>query len=154
MFKRGDVVRIGKGKVEYTVTLLTCSGADMVEIESHNTGKRQDVETSRLTLITAAPTAEEGDQPVDKATEDAQTAQALEELGLSTHAPHIEHIPGESPAAYQRRTGRKLDGRTTIYGRMILVGLQMKSHIAGKTEGKVKARKAAKRAAKTLKGKA
>jgi hypothetical protein len=68
-FNLNDVVRIGKGKVDYTVTLLTCSGPDMVEIESHNTGKRQDVEISRLTLVSAAPEREHGSDNVNEITE-------------------------------------------------------------------------------------
>lgn len=123
MFKRGDVVRIGKGKVEYTV--LNDQVGPFVDIESKNTGKAQTMDNSRLTLVT--PKAE-------KAPAEDQ---------------HIEHIPGESPAQYKARTGRKLDGRTTIYGRMILVGLQLKRTIVGETGGTAKNRKAAKRAART-----
>ncbi len=52
-FNIGDVVRIGKGKVEYVVAQ---TDADNTTVESLNTGKAQVVETARLTLLRAAET--------------------------------------------------------------------------------------------------
>lgn len=46
--------------------------------------------------------------------------------GIAARKPGPEHIPGETPAEYKARTGKKLDGRTTSYGRAILAALQPK----------------------------
>lgn len=54
-FNIGDSVRIGKGKVEYTVRGYNADGS--VNVESNNTGKTQLVDTDRLTLVHAAVTA-------------------------------------------------------------------------------------------------
>jgi len=51
-FSKGDVVRIGSGKVEYTV-LADVTTAD-AHIESKNTGKAQTVKADRLTLVREA----------------------------------------------------------------------------------------------------
>jgi hypothetical protein len=50
-FNIGDVVRIGKGKVEYTVDNVQPENYGQVLIKSNNTGKTQLVETDRLTLV-------------------------------------------------------------------------------------------------------
>jgi len=55
-FNVGDVVRIGNGKVEYVVASLPTDLKDKTTVESMNTGKAQDVDTSRLTLLRAADT--------------------------------------------------------------------------------------------------
>lgn len=169
-FAVGDIVTVGNGKTEYEITV----DLDLVvHLKALVSGRAQRyIPKARLTHVARfkalrdAEEAEVSDEvvlEVPSTPAEERAAQVLSETPVKyednaeyrdTKNQHIEHIPGESPAAYQRRTGRKLDGRTTIYGRMILVGLQMKSHIAGNTEGKVKARKAAKRAAKALKGKA
>lgn len=52
------------------------------------------------------------------------------------------HVPGESPAAYKARTGIKLDGRRTSYGRAILVALQPKLAPIGVKTRKARGRKA------------
>lgn len=49
ILERGDVVRIGKGKVLYTV--LSDAVTAEAHIESQNTGKAQTVEASRLGLV-------------------------------------------------------------------------------------------------------
>jgi len=59
-FNIGDVVRVGKGKVLYTVTWTPQSvgyTADMadVEVQSHNTGNLSRVAESRLVLVEAHP---------------------------------------------------------------------------------------------------
>lgn len=59
-FNVGDVVRVGKGKVLYTVTWTpqsvgyTDNMAD-VEVQSHNTGNLSRVAESRLVLVEAHP---------------------------------------------------------------------------------------------------
>lgn len=57
-FTIGDVVRVGKGKVEYTVTWTPESkgmdeGYDL-EVQSHNTGNLSRVSRGRLVLVKAA----------------------------------------------------------------------------------------------------
>lgn len=69
ILERGDVVRIGKGKVLYTV--LSDVVTAEAHIESQNTGKAQTVEGARLNLVesvqdvayTAGCSAEELDIP-------------------------------------------------------------------------------------------
>lgn len=175
IFEQYDVVRLGKGKVEYTV--LSDVVTHEAHIESKNTGKAQTVDASRLVLVrdirTVPPISEElltkcedliatasavaegtlsvpgldvqGDAvpAAEEATEqEAVTVTWIdpepgaesryESILLPEENPIPEHTPGESPAAYQRRTGRKLDGRTTNYGRTILAGLQLKPVFAGR----------------------
>ena len=65
-FNNGDVVRIGSGKVHYTVTNTHPEKMGDVMVESHNTSKTQLVATERLTLVSAAP----GPTPVADATND------------------------------------------------------------------------------------
>jgi hypothetical protein len=48
-FNNGDVVRIGKGKVEYTVRGINVDGS--VNVESNNTNRVQPVDPAKLTLI-------------------------------------------------------------------------------------------------------
>lgn len=55
-FNIGDVVRIGKGKVEYTV-FDAPAAAGFTVVQSNNTGKVSEAETDRLTLVTAARNA-------------------------------------------------------------------------------------------------
>lgn len=52
-FVPGDVVRIGKGKVEYTVFEVQSASEGSVTVQSNNTGKVQDVEVSRLSMVKA-----------------------------------------------------------------------------------------------------
>jgi hypothetical protein len=56
-YNTGDVVRIGKGKVEYTVFAHPDTPVNHTRVSSHNTGKGSFVETAKLTLVTAAPVA-------------------------------------------------------------------------------------------------
>lgn len=62
-FNIGDVVRIGKGKVEYTVDNVQPENYGQVLIKSKNTGKTQLVETDRLTLVEAAPSVFDDQTP-------------------------------------------------------------------------------------------
>lgn len=56
--RRNDIVRIGKGKVDYSVTLPSDPAAsDHVEIENLATGRHKVIPAARLTLVTAAPAA-------------------------------------------------------------------------------------------------
>lgn len=52
ILEKGDVVRIGKGKVLYTVTLDELQ-TGFVNIESHNTGKKQVIARDRVSLVEA-----------------------------------------------------------------------------------------------------
>lgn len=56
ILERGDVVRIGKGKVLYTV--LSDVVTAEAHIESQNTGKAQTVDASRLSLVASVQYAE------------------------------------------------------------------------------------------------
>lgn len=116
-YEAGDVITLGKGKVLYDVVNEAALG--YFHIKSQNTGRvtMESGERFNLVLNVRDNDSEILTQEPEK-TEDAPVAEE-----------HSEHIPGESPKAYQERTGRKLDGRTTIYGRMILVGLQLKKNI-------------------------
>lgn len=107
-FETGDIVTVGKGKTEYEITHDL---DQIVHLRALVSGRAQRyIPKAKLTHVARF-----------KILKDAEKAQ--------TEDQHIEHIPGESPAQYKARTGRKLDGRTTIYGRMILVGLQLKNQM-------------------------
>jgi hypothetical protein len=49
-FNNGDIVRVGKGKVEYTV-FPAPAAEGFTAVQSNNTGKVSEVETSRLVLV-------------------------------------------------------------------------------------------------------
>lgn len=86
-FVSGDVVRIGNGKVEYTVEEVY--PGDVVKVRGGKNNRAQDVEASRLTMVKANV--------------------ALEELSLSTHntiAETLEDgvfvlIDGEEPVRFK-----------------------------------------------------
>lgn len=66
-FNIGDVVRVGKGKVEYTVTWTPESkgmdeGYDL-EVQSHNTGNLSRVGRNRLVLVKAVEDIERDAKP-------------------------------------------------------------------------------------------
>lgn len=104
-FEIGDIVRIGKGKVDYSFQGIATNGhrAGKAVVESLTTGRITSVEEDRLVAVPAA----------------------VEET------PDGQHVPGETPAEYKARTGKKLDGRITSYGRAILLALQPKLHLQG-----------------------
>lgn len=109
-FHKGDTVRVGKGKVEYTVQGESVSG--YYWIESHNTGKVTQEIAERLSLI-----------------EDVMLAQEEPIIDETAQLVNLEHIPGETRREYFERTGQKLDGRITNYGRDILAALQLKKNV-------------------------
>lgn len=137
-YEAGDVITLGKGKVLYDVVNEAALG--YFHIKSQNTGRvtMESGERFNLVLNVRDNDSEILNQQPEK-TEDAPEAEEIttEEIrqntrtqkGISARKPGPEHIPGETPAEYKERTGKKLDGRTTIYGRMILVGLQLKKNI-------------------------
>lgn len=138
VLEKGDEVLVGKGRVRYTVFFQ--GDNDLTTIQSQNTGKFTTVETGRLTLVSNVRDTEEWkaaneEAPAREMTEMDKHLRFVAEHTTSTakddkDLPDVsKHVPGESPAQYKARTGKKLDGRTTIYGRMILVGLQAKKHI-------------------------
>lgn len=49
-FNNGDIVRVGKGKVEYTV-FDSPAAEGFTSVQSNNTSKVSEVETGRLTLV-------------------------------------------------------------------------------------------------------
>ena len=60
VLERGDVVRIGQGKVLYTV--LSDEFAGIAHIESQNTGKASTVDAGRLNLVTNVRDEEGGSE--------------------------------------------------------------------------------------------
>jgi hypothetical protein len=128
-FHQGDVVRIGKGKVEYTITTTFPDGDD-VHVTSNNTGTaRRNVRTDTLTLVKSAEDIARDETPETDAplvsTQQPNPTYVDETAGL----PNLEHIPGETRREYFDRTGVKLDGRITNYGRDILAALQLKKNV-------------------------
>jgi hypothetical protein len=97
-FNKGDVVRVGKGKVEYTVT-WTPESVGMApeladpEIQSHNTGKYNRVATSRLTLVKAAEDIARDEKP-------------------ETDGPLVQ---GHQPNPTQEALAGYLEGRTPLF---------------------------------------
>lgn len=109
-FHKGDTVRVGKGKVEYTVWETQRDG--QVTIQSNNTGKFSTYQPGKLILI-----------------EDVMLAQEEPVIDETAELVNLEHIPGETRREYFERTGQKLDGRITNYGRDILAALQLKKNV-------------------------
>lgn len=68
-FVYGDIVRIGKGKVEYTVAEVQTAPEGSVTVQSNNTGKFSDVDAERVTMVQAfvpqAPTSTETNVSVE-----------------------------------------------------------------------------------------
>lgn len=130
-FRKGDIVRIGKGKVEYTVLSdVTTSGAD---VESHNTGKAQTVDAGRLVLVKSAEDAILLVEQNDHDAEDLTFEDVLAPVGLLTGTV-VSTVPERS-----------------AYSKAILAALQLKSHVfAGlkrpKARTTTRARKMAKNA--------
>lgn len=60
-FNKGDVVRVGKGKVEYTVVGRYVKG--QVSVQSHNTGKFAEYPAEKLVLVKAAEDIERDAKP-------------------------------------------------------------------------------------------
>jgi hypothetical protein len=89
-FNIGDVVRIGKGKVEYTVDNVQSEQYGQVLIKSQNTGKTQLVELDRLTPVKVAtvPTVEDApnEEPEPLADEGKDFPMAAWEIELAAAA--------------------------------------------------------------------
>jgi hypothetical protein len=77
-FITNDVVRVGKGKVEYTV--VEDSNADVTRVQSLNTGKVSEVETSRLVFVRGGARGPHA------------PAEALD-LAVGVETPEIKDIP-------------------------------------------------------------
>lgn len=122
-FEEGDVVSVGKGKVLYNV-IASFHGYEKVTVQSQNTGRHSIVERDRLVLVLNV--RDNSSEILNKETEQAEVP--------APEPKHDEHIPGESPAEYKARTGKKLDGRTTSYGRAILAALQWKPMFLGRAK--------------------
>jgi len=72
-FVYGDIVRVGKGKVEYTVAEVQTAPEGSVTVQSNNTGKFSDVEASRLTMVQAFV-------PLSAPVSDADTVQVSDDF--------------------------------------------------------------------------
>jgi hypothetical protein len=133
VYEAGDEVQLGKGKVLYNV--VEDLGAEGVLIRSQNTGRETPVETARVNLVTNVRATQFWDgtvqAPFDTAARTVAFAEAIKQPTNDLYSDEDEwvqdHQPGESPAQYQARTGLRLDGRTTSYGRLILAALQRKA---------------------------
>jgi hypothetical protein len=110
-FETGDIVRIGKGKTEWEILLVGTDHANIRSLSSSQ--KRYGVPLASFTHV--------------------KKFEALngQEEGKTEQTPDLEHVAGETPAEYKARTGKKLDGRITSYGRAILLALQPKLHLQG-----------------------
>jgi len=128
-FNIGDVVRIGKGKVEYVVSKIVNEpnelGTYAVEVESMNTGKAQVIEASRLTLLRSADTEPmnvplSASESVEEASQDAFQAEHAD----VTEETFIQH---EDEDTFDPREDR----RQSAYGLSILAAVMRKNPRAG-----------------------
>lgn len=129
-FTKGDVVRIGKGKVQYTVTEYD---GRTVFVQSHNTDKITEVPAERLVLIQDVMlAAEEAGCDPEELVIPAPVRTPAQRLGVnlavSADQPVIEH---------------------TSYQKAILAGLQLKPNVFAGVQTTLRARKA-KRAARRV----
>lgn len=146
-FKEGDRVKFATGKIEYTVwasdvdgryTLVTDAGKVKVTTEPErlrlvrttglNRAQSQfEAATARVNAVEAgAPSPEARSVAFGEAVKQPSPEKPQETIGAVIRDEVPAHIPGESPAAYKLRTGQKLDGRRTSFGRALLVALQPK----------------------------
>lgn len=115
-FVHGDIVRVGKGKVEYTVAEVQTAPEGSVTVQSNNTGKFSDVEASRLTLLRSADTDPMNDPQV--------IAQVISE-GEDMAREHVRaEIEGD---VFDPREDR----RQSAYGLAILAQVMRKNPVAG-----------------------
>lgn len=117
IYEAGDEIRLGNGKVLYNVVLDLGDG--VVQIRSQNTGRETPASVERVNLVTNVRATQFWDG-ITQAPFDTDLY-ADEDQWVQ------DHQPGETPAEYKVRTGVKLDGRTTSYGRLILAALQRKA---------------------------
>ncbi len=117
-FNIGDVVRIGKGKVEYVVSKIVNEPNDLgtyaVEVESMNTGKAQTVEAGRLTLLRSADT-----DPMNVPQEHASVEAIEAALSAGEASQDVEDFDPRE------------DRRQSDYGLSILAALLRKNPNAG-----------------------
>lgn len=139
-FRKGDIVRIGKGKVEYTVEYGETVG--MIHVQSHNTGKSQAVDPARLVLVEAVQDVAE------------EAGCSVEELAIPT--PDLGQTGEDRMATFQGGPEEGLTGTVvstvperSAYSKAILAALQLKSHVfAGLKRPKVRTTTRARKMAK------
>jgi hypothetical protein len=124
MFKDGDKVQLGKGKTVWTVFFQDEAGADPEHVQL-----KSDKGATRLAKVTDVTLIEAAEKP-------------QETIGAVIRDLEPAHIPGESPAAYKLRTGLKLDGRRTSFGRALLIAIQPKLRPIGVKTRRGQGRKA------------
>lgn len=153
ILEKGDIVRIGKGKVLYTVEYGETAG--MIHVRSHNTGKSVAVERERLSLVesvqsvayTAGCSVEELNLPVtDEGT--------FKDEPVNNFAPEWpKTFSDEEKAAIMRDVDgdpepARNDHRESSYGKAILRALNtLGKHVYSGT-AKDKPKRKAKRMAK------
>lgn len=137
VLERGDVVRIGQGKVLYTV--LSDEFAGLVHIESQNTGKASTVDAGRLTLVRnvrtlpETPAEDEGGGSETGGNRDEYKAARSVAFGHLIKAEHFDN----SDQSHTIERGS--------YSKLLLSALQILPAIyAGTVSDKVKARRRAK----------
>lgn len=116
-FVHGDIVRIGKGKVEYTVAEVQTAPDGSVTVQSNNTGKFSDVEVSRVTMVQAfVPPAAEQDT-FDPRTDRRQSAYGLSILAALVRKNPRAGLVGVNPlkpiGSERRKVRAKVKARRT-----------------------------------------
>lgn len=167
VLERGDTVRIGKGKVLYTVMVDEYDG--QAHIESQNTGKAQTIGVERLVLVTNVRDEDGGSETGGNKPEDrtASLENAFENLRKADETPNtrIEDFEASKPSYQEikdaitveeirqntrtqkgiskaRKTNRE---ERTSYSKLILAAIQLLPAVySGTVSDKVKARRRAK----------
>lgn len=148
MFNVGDLVKFKTGKTEYEVRSIEGSMVSVTKVAVVGDGQRAVNKTAnadRIRLVRSVNSGRDSDaareQSFDEAAGPSKEARSVafghlikqpspekpqETIGAVIRDEIPAHVPGESPAAYKARTGIKLDGRRTSFGRALLVALQPK----------------------------
>lgn len=119
MFNIGDTVKFRTGNVLYTV-VGGGAGPEFLDLVGVGQKIRKfNVVADRLVLVQDAYFTSADNAPFEE-------EKPAETVNVVVRDEVPVHTQGESPAAYRVRTGHKLDGRRTAFGRSILAALQAK----------------------------
>lgn len=147
MFNDGDKVQLGKGKTVWTVMMHDDTISDEHVYLKSDKGATRLAKAEDVTLLESAQEAEYRGEIEDLGRDtrdefDGETEKPQETIDAVIRDEVPAHIPGESPTAYKLRTGHKLDGRRTSYGRAVLIALQPKLRALGVKTRRGQGRKA------------